>query len=193
MKGRFDSKIWKIRWTLDFSKSKYNFWSRDFSTNFVLLRRIKIRRRKIITYIMVTWEHESCELSIILWTFRCTTPRNNGHSREPIKLLLSLYLQRTHCNHEYTYWERILKCCWRNQAWINSTLSVRSCFDQAEIDYQFVHGLMIFLLFLDRSIDSLNGWYSKNEDSSACVFCKRLFFYQYCNYQNPKFKLNFFT
>lgn len=123
---------------------------------------------------MVTWEHESCELSIILWTFRCTTPRNNGHSREPIKLLLSLYLQRTHCNHEYTYWERILKCCWRNQAWINFTLSVRSCFDQAEIDYQFVHGLMIFLFFLDRSIPRLVQRWSvqtKNEDSSARAFC----------------------
>lgn len=149
----------------------------------------KNKKRKIIYY-----GKKSYELSIILWTFRCTTPRNNGHSREPIKLLLSLYLQRTHCNHEYTCWERILKCCWRNQAWINSTLSVRSCFDQAEVDYQFVHSLMIFLFFLDRSIDrsldSLNGSVqTKNEDSSVLCILQQLFF---IDIAKSKIQLKFF-
>lgn len=106
---------------------------------------------------------------------------------------MSLYLQRTHCNHEYTCWERILKCCWRNQAWINSTLSVRSCFDQAEVDYQFVHGLMIFLFFLDRSIDPSTRWTDpfkrKMKTALFCVFCNNCFL---LILQNPKFNLNFF-
>lgn len=136
-------------------------------------------------------KNESCELSIILWRFGCTTPRNNGQSREAIKLLLSLYLQRTHCNHEYTYWERILECCWRNQAWINSTLSDWSWFDQAELDYQFVHGLMIFLFF-SWSIDPSNGSF-KRKMKTALPFAqlfvrlkKKLYFYTYTfNFHSP--------
>lgn len=136
-----------------------------FYANFLL----SYKNKKKMGRMYYGGKNESCELSIILWRFGCTTPRNNGQSREAIKLLLSLYLQRTHCNREYTYWERILECCWRNQAWINSTLSDWSWFDQAELDYQFVHGLMIFLFFflIDRSLKRIVQ--TKNEDSSA--FC----------------------
>lgn len=136
-----------------------------FYANFLL----SYKNKKKMGRMYYGGKNESCELSIILWRFGCTTPRNNGQSREAIKLLLSLYLQRTHCNREYTYWERILECCWRNQAWINSTLSDWSWFDQAELDYQFVHGLMIFLFFflIDRSLKRIVQ--TKSEDSSA--FC----------------------